>query len=359
MKTSAVSGVSFKGRILDAHMHNVNDSVPYDNLKCGNRIFDSYIGAPLSVNVAGKQQEDVVVRGIVSSLDVIFDKADELEGNRKTLALCAENPKLAPMAVCKPGSTNGDTTAIRQVLSEGKGRFVGLKFHPSCLSLAADSPQYDNYMKLAAEKKLPCLFHCGKDGSAPEMIYSLAKRHPNVPVIFAHMGMEEAGNPEKVLGMLVDSVTKKNSKLYADISWVNWQNFLPSEQPTEVIHALGELKKKNGLDRVLFGTDAPLGCYGTQYMGDITPKRAYEMTVERMKTAIKTNFNGHSDEIIDNIFYKNAEQLFFNNNDSSLIGRIIARKPRIAIRLPKLQPHFTGRASIINAATAAISLLMR
>ena len=38
-----------------------------------------------------------------------------------------------------------------------------------------------------------------------------------------------------------------------------------------------ELKSRNAIDRILFGTDAPLGCFGENPVAGVSEKEAYEM----------------------------------------------------------------------------------
>ena len=64
----------------------------------------------------------------------------------------------------------------------------------------------------------------------------------------------------------------------------------------------------------MFGTDAPLGCFGGELAEEIGAKEAYEMTLSRAKTAIKQEFGDKGDEIIQKLFYDNAKNLFFKEN---------------------------------------------
>ena len=92
------------------------------------------------------------------------------------------------------------------------------------------------------------------------------------------------------------------------------ENDLPVKTPTTIINLIKKLKDKNALDRVLFGTDAPLGCYGGN--SKISPEDAYKITIENLKTSIRENFGSESDSIINKIFYENAHKLFFENSES-------------------------------------------
>ena len=91
------------------------------------------------------------------------------------------------------------------------------------MKLAANDAKYDDYMKVAEQNNLPCLFHCDAAGckySSPEQIYELAKRHPKVPVILAHLGAGEDSH-SRAVKVLLDSINKGDATIYADISWVD------------------------------------------------------------------------------------------------------------------------------------------
>ena len=85
------------------------------------------------------------------------------------------------------------------------------------------------------------------------------------------------------------------------------------ERPENILNLIKMLKNYNALDRILFGTDAPLGIYGELKLTERTPKESYADTVGTLKTAIKKEFPEDGDEIIEKLFYKNADELFFKN----------------------------------------------
>jgi len=308
MKITNLKNVSFKGAIIDSHAH-IGE---YKNMQFGIDKLDVFTKEALS-------NGDTVEKMLISSLDCLIDngKLDELEGNKKLLGEIKNKPQYYPLAVCQPHKTNGKIKNIEKLFSENPNKFIGLKFHPRDFNLLANSPLHDKYMKFAQTNKLPCLFHCdgGKDGiSSPKAIYELAKRHKDVPTILGHMGAGGEDSHIKAIDVLEKSIKNNDAKLYVDISWVDWKNDLPSENPESVIKVVKMLKEQNALDRILFGTDAPLGCYGEKKVGDINFKQAYEMTIERLKNAIKTNFPDDADSIINKIFHDNAEELFFTKN---------------------------------------------
>ena len=84
------------------------------------------------------------------------------------------------------------------------------------------------------------------------------------------------------------------------------------ETPNNILGLINTLKKHDALDRVLFGTDAPLGIYGEFKHSETTPKQAYENTIGTLRTAILREFGKEGKDISEKLFYENANELFFN-----------------------------------------------
>lgn len=253
--------------------------------------------------------------------------SDEIKGNLDLYNKYKSNPNYVLYATCQPSF--GNPQNIERILKTAPDKFKGLKFHPKQLNLRADDASYDGYLELARKYKLPCLFHSQVnldytdgiekivqdvskfDKSDPEFIYNLAKRHPTVPIIMGHTGAGGKLAHQKAIDILIKSIDNNDAKLYCDISWVDFENDLPAKIPTTIINLIKKLKDKNSLDRVLFGTDTPLGCYSDN--AKISPEEAYKMTIDNLKTAIRENFGNEADSIINKIFYENAHKLFFEN----------------------------------------------
>lgn len=330
-----VKPISFKARIIDSHTHLGN----WEQLCHGRDSLDVFVNTNLD-------NGDVIEKMLVSNLDCIAREniSDELVGNKKLLTLIEGNRKYVPLAVCQPNITCGDISKIEQLFGECPHRFVGLKFHPKYMELPADSFAYDNYLRLAEKYNLPCLFHSDKtfdvdygfgnidkrcEFSRPEQIYTLAKRHKKVPVILGHMGGNSGQNCKSAVDIIVDSIEKSTANLYADISWVNAET---AEKP-DIIEAIKRLKntrKGDKTDRLLFGTDAPLGRF-CRAENNLTPQQAYQKVVNDIKNAIKQNFpQQEADELIDKIFYKNADTLFFSPRKSK-VSFINKNKPLLFV----------------------------
>ena len=357
MRISSVNKFCFKANIIDAHVHRGSENCKWNGVKFPTEKLDEFIKEPLTISIAGQEQTDNVTKVLVSSIDgLALDNNQREELNRKGLPKTSLKPEeiifakneieanmdminkykndkfYAVMAVCQPTKTNGSAQNIKKLITTNPNTIFGLKFHPQDLLLNADSPLYDSYLKLAKKHKLPCLFHSQvsvnyeatpivrkdiKNWSDPHYIYNLAKRHPDVPIIMGHMGAGSNLGHDDAINILKQSIKNKDAKLYVDISWVNFDKDLPAEHPKSIIKVINELKELNALDRILFGTDAPLGCYGEPNKLEQTkmsPKQAYELTISRIKTCIKRQYGEEAESIINKIFYENADELFFKKS---------------------------------------------
>ena len=356
------SNVSFSAKIIDSHVHRGLDNSLWNSTKFPTHELDTFIKSPLNISIGGENQTDNVIKVLVSSIDglawseeqkkrvfaqgkdkyslkpeeVEFSK-NEFAANLDMINKYKQDNFYAVMAVCQPSKTNGSADNIRELAKQNPNTITGLKFHPQDLLLNANSTLYDDYLKLAEKMHFPCLFHSqvNIDYAAnnekeilnwadPEYIYELAKRHPKVPVIMGHMGAGGNLAHQKAIRILEESIQNNDAKLYVDISWVDFANDLPSENPHNILDVIDKMKNAGKLDRILFGTDAPLGCYGeaeTLKRTGMQPKQAYELTVSRIKTAIKNRFTDEADEIIEKIFYENSNELFFEKKWSKS-GRI-------------------------------------
>jgi len=319
MRINPISKITFQRKIIDSHAHVGNWYIIGENntkvLKDLTSNLDTFLKSPLD-------NGDTVEKMLVSNLDTMIQRendnifsflADEIEGNKKLLELAEKNSKIAPLATCQPGV--GSEANIRNLLKSNPNKFVGLKFHPDNLRIPAGDGLYEPYMRLAEEYNLPCLFHSGSTiHSDPTKIAELAKKYKNVPVIISHWGAEYGGDYSKVTNSILESVKTNNSKIFADISWVDADN---SAKPTIkwIIETLKE--EKGALDRIVFGTDASLGRFGAEAKDAVAAHAAYSRAVQDVQAMIKKEFPDEAETIIDKIFYNNANRLFFEKETTS------------------------------------------
>ena len=78
----------------------------------------------------------------------------------------------------------------------------------------------------------------------PSLMLELARKHPRVKIVMIHMSLGDKDSDNEA----AIEAAKQASNLYLDTSWV------PSQKVIEAVREVGQ-------DRVLFGTDAPLGSY--------------------------------------------------------------------------------------------------
>lgn len=319
MKTNSVTmasytAPSFRGKIIDSHVHCgkwTNDLFSTkDVLEFFNRKFNN-----------GK---DTVDRVIISNLDCIINTKnktpykDELSGNLDLIKRCLKNDKLIPFVVCQPGQ--GTAENIELLLNGYPNVIKGLKFHPACLDLPANDVKYVPYMKLAEKYNKPCLFHSEvitdsnnnfiRTGvSDPEYIYETARKFPKVPVILGHMGLGGAEAHDIGIKTLMKSIDNGDANLYADLAWVDWDNPV-KPHIVDVIDKLLHSSKGDKTERLLFGTDAPLGVFGEKALKQTD---AYENNIKNIKKAIRDNFGDDANKIISRIFYRNSKKLLDKN----------------------------------------------
>ncbi len=252
---------------------------------------------------------------------------DEIEGNKKLLENIRKTnheDKFIPLAVCEVDS--GNAKNIDKLLSSKTDKFYGLKFHPMVIGLDADDEKYTPYMKVAQKHKVPCVFHTENGYADPKKIYELAKRTPDVPVVLYHMNIVPSGKvgerPEKEIlnknlqndkdkwcwdvreawnregiDVVEQSIKNGDANLYLETSWT---------KPESAVEAI----KRVGADRVIWGTDAPIGDNGEN-----SDRERYIDHVNAFKNAIREAFPENAEEIEDKVFYKNAERLFGKNKE--------------------------------------------
>ena len=341
MNIQKINNFSFKADIIDAHVHRGSIDTPWKSGVFPTPKLDEFVKQPLEVNVSGTMQTDNVRKVLVSSIDAIthYEKDEdgipaedikfiknETNANKDSLKKYSEDNTYEVMLVCQPAKTNGSAKKIEKLIKNNVGKIAGMKFHPEENNLQADSELYDEYLNIAEKHKLPCLFHsevaidyvlnCETEElnpADPQYIYNLAKRHPNVPIILGHTGLGGEIAHQKAIKIIEESLKNNDAKLYAEISWMDYSKGKLKERPENILNLIKMLKDYNALDRILFGTDAPLGIYGELKITERTPKESYADTVGTLKTAIKKEFPEDGDEIIEKLFYKNADELFFKN----------------------------------------------
>lgn len=162
---------------------------------------------------------------------------------------------------------------IRRVLQTFPGVFSGIgefTIHKEFVSskiagetASLTNPALDRLLDFAAEVGLVVLIHNDvdvpfpKEGSAPaylQQMKALLKRHPNVPIIWAHCGVGRIVRPVKQHAAMLEGILSDPSmrNVYFDISWDEVAKYIVSSP--ESLQITADLINRYP-DRFLFGTD--------------------------------------------------------------------------------------------------------
>lgn len=138
----------------------------------------------------------------------------------------------------------------------------GLKFHPSCDLIKITDPRVGPFLKYAAGERLPVMVHCGRWQEMSSYAFALeaAAAHPRVTFILSHMGGD---TPELEIGTIEGVRRAGLANVFLGIEGVR--------EYWAVQQAVDDL----GADRVIFGSDFPLG-HPRMYLGLVDALRLSE-----------------------------------------------------------------------------------
>ena len=250
---------------------------------------------------------DSIDFAICSNLEGIesTDFKGELECNLKMVEISRKYKKLKPLIVCQPNITE-DAEVVRFLL-DNCSEFIGLKFHPECMKLPADSDKYDKYLKLAREYKKPCLFHAGhmkSRFSSPKLIYKKAQEFPDVPIILGHLSTGPKNCHVEAIELLLDSIEYNKAKLYVDTSWIDFAFEELNENMDDTIMLVERLKSTkvgDATERILWATDCPVGKFNHS-------KASYARNLEVFSRKVLEKFEDEG--LLKNLLFNNAKKLY-------------------------------------------------
>lgn len=191
--------------------------------------------------------------------------------------------KLAVMPWVKPHYENVSNELI-SMIRNNLDITVGIKVHPFHSFISFNSPQVEEYIKLAESFDLPILVHTGNTTECSCMgVYEMAVKYPNVNFIMGHMGLG-TDNREAI------KMIKNQKNLYGDTAWV------PLESTLLAI-------KECGIDKIMFGTDNPIDGLDTIGVNSKGERSLYQQYFNELKDLI-------SQEEYEKLMYKNAIKFF-------------------------------------------------
>ena len=254
----------------------------------------------LVINILG-DSVDYAICSNLEGIEVVNELKSELDCNLDMIQVARKYKKLLPLAVCQVDKAL-DTHVMKFLLTEYP-QFIGLKFHPECEKLPANSPKYDKYLKLAREFKKPCLFHSGhikSRFSSPALIYEKAKEFPDIPIILGHLSTGQKDSHEAAIEILLDSIETESATLYCDTSWIDFGTG-NLEDVILLIEKLKNTSKGDFTHRILWGSDAPVGEFNQT-------NELYRKNLDNFKVKISSYFD--DEQLVKNLLYFNVRDLY-------------------------------------------------
>ena len=246
---------------------------------------------------------DSVDYAICSNLEGIdgINIKSELDCNLDMIRVAKKYKKFLPLAVCQVDKSL-DNHVMRFLLSEYP-QFIGLKFHPECEKLPANSPKFNKYLELAREFKKPCLFHSGhidSKFSSPALIYEKAKEFPDVPIILGHLSTGPKISHVAAIDIMLDSIESESATLYCDTSWIDFGTG-NLEDVIILIEKLKMTSKGDYTNRILWASDVPVGEFNQS-------NELYRKNLDNFKVKIESYFDDY--ELVNRLLYFNARDLY-------------------------------------------------
>lgn len=222
---------------IDMHVHIGPRWDDVKNVKAGyGDLAPANQAAGVSVSVASSA-ESLLSRTVLGTDDDSTMERRLFHGNEDLLGLCREHSGLRMMVVVDP-SLDASLLQARAMLPDP--RVVGIKLHPDRHRFGGGD--FGTVMELAEEfPGKAVLIHCTATRySDPRPMIVLARAHPRVPLILAHLGRTDP--PDLVIG-LIRGHGAENA--YVDTSAMR--------DAAMIGRAIASI----GAGRILFGSDFP------------------------------------------------------------------------------------------------------
>lgn len=168
-------------------------------------------------------------------------RSDPEYGNRMTLQAIRDFPgRILGYVTANPHYTDSMEEMLNRYLNEPG--VVGIKLHPETHDdYPMIGPRYEPMWAVAAERRVPVLFHTYFGGDSIEDIAWLAQKYPEVPLLVGHMLQD------KSLDAMVE-LANTFPNIYIDLSVP--ESFGVTEFFVEALE---------NLQKLIFGTDFPWG----------------------------------------------------------------------------------------------------
>lgn len=207
------------------------------------------------------------------------DQKGQLEINMAAIECVKKYPHKLGACLWIKALSEGCSEEFEQMVIDNRSYIYAIKVHPFHGLIPFNSPQVEEYVKLAQKYQLPVVTHTATDdNSSPKGVYEMALKYPKVNFVMVHLGLGSDNS-------LATDLIKELPNLYGDTTWV-----LP-EKAMKFLDICGA-------DKLLFGSDNPIDGVDTYAHKDF-----YKWYLNDFEKLV-------SKEVFDKVMYKNAMDLF-------------------------------------------------
>lgn len=202
--------------------------------------------------------------------------------NARVRDVLADNPGVYGLVWANPRNDDA-VRETRRLLDEPGSRFRGVKLHPLLDGYHPDDPAVHPIIELLVERGLPALIHCGHPiFTLPWSIEELIVRYPEARIILGHMGH---GNIIYINAAI--DVAARHPNVYLETSGMPMHT------------KIREAVERVGVDRVLYGSDAPF----------------HHPAVELAKVRL----SGLAPALVDRVLGENGRRVFFGDRPAECV----------------------------------------
>jgi predicted TIM-barrel fold metal-dependent hydrolase len=233
--------------IVDVHSHNHQPEHWGDEHKTN---WEPAYGEPYPVVTPESYDAAMTAAGV--DVAIVFGLAASRAGVHTPNAFVADFCAKATTPTIAFTALDPLDTDWREQLDEAiELGFKGVKLYPVLSLFDPMSPDFDDFYRICTANGLVLLWHMGATPSPqgrlsvsqPLVVEEVARRHPDLKQVMAHMGHPWQRDANVVL--------RKQRNVYADVS-ASWS------RPMDGFLALVHAQEWNVVDKLLFGSDFPL-----------------------------------------------------------------------------------------------------
>lgn len=236
-------------KIFDIHTHAYPDAIAHKAVASLGEFYNFNLNAEGTVGELISMQKQGGSSGfLVFSVATSPDQVQKINNFLLSVKEKHSSPEMKIECFAAMHQEYADIPAeIERIISLG---FKGVKLHPDIQKIDVDSPLLFPLYEYI-EGRLPLYLHAGDsryDYSAPEKIVKIKKRFKNLTIISAHLGGYQKW--EKFTANYLDS------DVLLDTSSTLWASNAKTAR---------DIIRFHGAERVLFGTDYPIGTVAREY----------------------------------------------------------------------------------------------